>query len=176
MKNITSSMNVYRECVRSIWNVHFMNQKSEIIYDLKDNFDDICAMLFSALVLKNIGCELFEKAKAYQRTQKQLDCLIVTPISESGVPIMVNREIPPSGYWDYPVDMIKPGDVDMRFIDCFDFGQYQFREFEYLQVRIVDSKKNPDLVGRDALIKATHAQVFYSKKNLKMHEKAKSTA
>lgn len=167
-------MSLYRECVRNIWNLHFLNQKPELVYDLKEKFDDICALLFSSLVLSSLGCEFLEKAKAYQPIQQQLDCLIVTPISDSGVPVMVNRDVKPSGYWDYPVNTIKPGDVDMRFIDCFDFGQYQFREFEYFQVRIVGSTRTPDLVGRDALIKATHAKVLYSEKNLQKFKKSLS--
>lgn len=165
MKNITSSINNYRECVRHLWNIHFFYKlKEERIYDAKDEFDDICVSLFSSLVLKPIGCASLEKAKAYQRIQDPINCLFVTLVSESGLPIHVNRELPPSGYWDYYAGLIRPDDVDMRFIDCFDFGQYQFRDFEYYKVRIVASKMNAEFIGRDALIRASHAEIFYDSK------------
>lgn len=167
MKNITSSVNIYRECARNIWNNYFLNQLTdESMYDLKDEFDDICAMLFSSLVLNGIECDSFIKAKAYEKIQVPLDCLHVIPSSESGIPINVNRELCKSGYWDYPVSLIKPGDIDMRFIDCFDFGQYQFRDFEYYQVRIVNSTCYPDLIGRDALIKASYAEIYFSQEGI----------
>ena len=168
MKDITGSINNYRECVRNLWNTHFLYQvNEECIADAKDEFDDICSMLFSSLVLKPIGCSLVEKAKAYQKIQGPINCLRVTPVSESGLPIHVNRELPPSGYWDYPIGLIMPSDVDMRFIDCFDFGQYQFRDFEYYKVRIVASEIDTNLIGRDALIKAGHAKIYYDSEEQK---------
>ena len=72
-----------------------------------------------------------------------------------------NREKNTSPYWDHPIKIIKPGEMDLRFVDYFDFDVLQFREYRYCLVKIVASKINTDLVGRDALIECDHISIQF---------------
>jgi hypothetical protein len=76
-------------------------------------------------------------------------------MKENGkLPLSVNRDLPPSGYWDYPVDWISPEtEPDIRPICFFDFDILGWRLLEYYRVRIVRCDSCPEITGRDALIR-----------------------
>jgi hypothetical protein len=76
------------------------------------------------------------------------------------LPLLVNRDIPASGYWDYPVDWIPPEDeTEIRPISFFDFDLLGWRIFEYYRVRISAYPSRLQLVGRDALIRCDYVEV-----------------
>lgn len=160
---VTKLMNTYRECVRHLWNTYFLDLLSivENQWDVSDEFDEICTTLFSSLVLNPIGCTSHKKSQRYEGFPTPLSCLHVVPSAKDGVPIQIAREIQSFTYWDYPIDVIKPLEVDLRFIDFFDFDVLGYKEFEYYRVRIVDSSEYPDIIGRDALLKTRYATVFF---------------
>lgn len=164
MKDVTQILNEYRECVRNLWNTYFIKHipsEAEGAWDVFDEYDDICTMLFSSLVLRTLDRETYKKAQAYTRIPEPLFFLRVVPIIETGVPININRDKHSSGYWDYPISIIKSDEVDMRFIDFFDFDLLGFRDFQYCRVRIVGSNLNADLVGRDALLFCNHIKINF---------------
>lgn len=161
---ITHLMNRYRECVRHIWNLFFLELLTEEAqWDISDEFDEICVKLFSSLVLNPMGCLSLKKSSSYERSPIPLPCLSVVPSSELGsASIHINTEKEKaSGYWNYPFDTIKSTDVALCFIDCFDFDKLGYKNLEYYMVRIVDSSKNSDIIGRNALIRANCTQIFF---------------
>lgn len=159
MKEI-NTVNSYRECIRNLWNIHFMPSISiNEDWDAKDSFDQICTILFSVLVLDPLGLNFYKKAFSYEQHPKPINVLQVKPATAS-VPIMINREVKSVGYWDYPVKSISPDEAEMSFIDLFDFEQLGFRDFEFYRVRIVNSSTDKNLVGRDALIRCSNAKVL----------------
>lgn len=167
MEDITSQVNMYRECVRNLWNIYFVqaleaNKNQQ--WNIKDEFDEICSKLFSSIALSFAQYDLPEKSHSYERYPEPLLFLHVIPQSE--VHIHINREIKATGYWDHPGEMIKPKDIDLRFIDFFDFDVIGFRDFEYLRVRIVGSDTQ-DLVGRDALIRANYSKIYFKETEVK---------
>lgn len=162
MKDVTQILNVYRECVRNLWNTYFINQvKSEDAWDLFDEYDKICTVLFSSLVLYLLGRTTYKKAPSNVRLPEPLLFLRVVPIADTGVPINISREKESSTYWDYPVTVVKPNDAQMRFIDFFDFDLLGFRDFKYCRVKIVASDLNPDLVAHDALLLCDHVKIYF---------------
>lgn len=162
MNDITQTMNVYRECTRNLWNIYFIEnitQKNE--WDISDEFDDICTLLFSSLVLLPNNCTSYKKSHNYEKSPQPLSCLRVIPTLEEGVPIQINREIMRTGYWDFPINIVKPEDVDLRFIDFFDFDLLGFRDFRFCSVRIIGSAIYPDIIGRDALLDSNNVKIFF---------------
>jgi len=167
MKDVTQLLNGYRECVRNLWNIHFINRTSlTSAWDLFEEYDDICSKLLAALVLDHVDRHTYTKARAYALSPEPLLFFRVVPTPKTGVPINISREKNNSGYWDYPITLVKPGDADMRFIDLFDFDLLGFRDFQYCRVRIVGSKANPDLVGHDALLGCNHVRILFDAKIL----------
>ncbi len=162
MKDITQILNEYRECVRNLWNIYFIKHiSSESEWDVFDEYEDICIMLFSSLVLNLLNRETYKKAKTYVRASEPLLFLRVVPVEKSGISVNINREKNVSNYWDYPLSIIKSNEADMRFIDFFDFNLLGSRDFQYCRVRIVASNVNPDIVGHDALIDCNKIKVYF---------------
>jgi hypothetical protein len=89
--------------------------------------------------------------------------LRIVPAIEHGTPILINRDLPRSGYWDHPVSLVRPGDVELRLLRFFDFDQIGCRDFEYLEVVVHASSTYPEIVGRAALIEFNHAKILLSK-------------
>jgi hypothetical protein len=81
---------------------------------------------------------------------------------------MVNREAVTQGcpYWDHPVNRVNSDEVELRFIDFFDWDQAGFVDFQYYLVRVESSSKYPQIVGHRALVEVGYAKVFSESPNL----------
>jgi hypothetical protein len=77
---------------------------------------------------------------------------------------MINRSIPPTGYWDHPIQQIKAEGTDIRLISFFDWDEIGFRDMRYFRVRIVTCP-NKEIEGRDALIEADSCNVTFKKES-----------
>jgi hypothetical protein len=159
MDDVTPLMNAYRDCVRHLWNTYFQRDaESEQDWDLRDEFNAVAAQLFRALILWKVQREETEVQPDEQEPRAPLGFLhvVVEPRSE----IMINRQTA-SGYWDYPMTVVEREDLDLRFLQYFDWDVLGFRDFAYYRVRIVGSTKYPQVVGKDALVPAgRHVNVY----------------
>jgi hypothetical protein len=166
MKNIKPEMAAYREAMRHLWNSTFSKLDDSLRFGTcLDLFEQIDDLVFRALVCEPLGIELEARASF-----DPIVSLKVIPASTTDVPIMINRMVPASGYWDYPIKTITASDVDLVFIGFFDWDAYESKDMRYYRVRIVNSISEPDLVGRDALIETFYADVFVDNKTDKESE------
>ncbi len=150
MEDVTDVVNAYRECVRHLWNTHFWKDAEPgQNWDLRDGFDEVAAQLFRLLVLRKLGREEIEVPPDYWAEREPLPFLRVEV--DTRAEIMVNRGLA-TGYWDDPLRVVEKGELDLRFLQFFDWWLLGFREFSFYRVRIVGSGKHPHLVGKDALL------------------------
>lgn len=167
MKNITQLMNKYKECARNLWNVYFLNQLSlcdsfNDNWDICDEFDKICQLLFLSFVLGPIDRTHFNKSCSYESNPLPLRFINVVPKSESKVPIFINREIgAPTGYWDHSIRAIKKNELDLCFVDYYDFDKQGVRDFKYCHVVVDSSSLYPELIGYHALIECEYVEMFF---------------
>jgi hypothetical protein len=124
--DITPLMNTYRECSRNLWNAYFSLR--EFTWDLHEEYESIRKLLFEALVVYEL--DLYEECSEHDTVPPPV--LNVVPDATS-VPILINR---PSdggaGYWDQEKDMsIKEGEVQLAFLDYFDYSQYPVKDFHF---------------------------------------------
>lgn len=163
--DITPAINAYRECIRHLWNTYFLDQlsHSEAQWDISDEFDDICTLLFASLVMNPIGYTKQKKSPGYAKFPEPILCLQVVPTCALDSSLfLVNREnMKASGYWDHPITSIQPQDIDLRFIDFFDFDKLGYKECEYYLVRIADSFQCKNIIGRQALVKAHFVRILF---------------
>ena len=160
MRDITELVSRHRECSRHLWNTYYWPQaEAEEDWDLRDQFEDISARLFSSLVLWPLERESFQFRPANLLPYQEVPFIHVVP---KGMCIAhVNREIE-SGYWDHPISELKEGDVDMRFVHYFDWWVLGHREFEFIRVLIISSAEHPELNGRHALVKPLNVKVEFN--------------
>ncbi len=156
MINIGTEISAYREAVRHLWNSTFSALDESLRFGIcLELFEKIDDLIFKALVCEPFGIQLNARASF-----DPIINLKVIPISSTDVPVMINRSIPASGYWDDPVKIINASDVDLALIGFFDWDGYKVKDCAYYRVRIMDCKSQPNLIGRDALIEAFYANVF----------------
>lgn len=150
MRDVTPLMDSYRECARHLWNTYFQHDaEAPADWDLQGDFDFTVARLFRALVLAKVRHGDVEVLPDNCAPRTPMSFLHVTIAPRSA--ILVNRERA-GGYWDHPLTAIETGDLDLRFLQYFDWAVLGFRDFAYYRVRIVGSAKIPDVVGKDALV------------------------
>ena len=158
--NITERMNVFREASRHLWNVFFRQRASqETNWDLSDAFSEVQVALFKALV----KFDLDEKAETIPHSWDAKNEMMTSYHIKSAHPIvsaLINRDMPPSGYWDFPTKTIDMSKSDVRLISVFNWYLLGFRDNRYYRVRILSSSDSA-LNGRDALIEADHCEVEY---------------
>ena len=152
--DLTHSMGRFREAARHLWNSALLAQAT---WDVHGDFNEICATLFRAVIVRPVfGEGACEAAAAYGADP--FSWLKVVPTLEHGTPIKINRTDPPGAYWDHAISRVKPSDVDLWFVDFFDFDNLGFREFDYVAVVIAAYEGHADLAGRPALLEPRHVR------------------
>lgn len=121
-----------------------------------DAFGRIRPLLFDSLVVS----ELFYEEDA-EGEDIPPPVLKIVPMARSL--ILIQR---PSGdgngYWDQEKDMVVgPGDVELEFIDYFDFSQIPIMDFRFYRCRIIKFSSHVEYEGREALIEAVSGRVFH---------------
>lgn len=153
---ITDRVHCFREAARHLWNA-YLREGSE--WETHENFQKICELLFEEIVVCKIDAE-FELNNIYGYQGEYAPEYQVFVDHQGKLPLMVNRDLKASGYWDFPLEWIPPEiPNDMRLIEFFDFDQLGWRTFEFYRVRILKCESHPEIEQRDALIKCHHADV-----------------
>jgi hypothetical protein len=169
MQDATGRLNSYRECIRHLWNAYFLSELKTCSnkWDLRDEFDNVAAKLFAALVIEPLGASGAANSGQFVAGSRELSKAgfpwlhVVPRTTPAGVPIMINRDEEKSdGYWDHPVRQVFPADVTLSFVSWYDFDELAFRDFRYYRVRIASAARD-DIVGRAALIECEHTSVFF---------------
>jgi len=157
MKDISSVFDHYRASARAIWNTAFWPDPDFRNWDSIDQFHEIEKLLFQELVLAKVGrewplCDLFENAIPFFQ---------IVPSVVHGTPIMIQNPRPGAltGYWDDPVNLIKPREAELLFIEYFDWDELDYIDLRYYRIKIACFDAHPELVGREALIERQHATV-----------------
>ena len=159
--DITPSVANFREAARHLWNAHYrQNLSDREPWDLRDSFDEVIIRLFASLVLEPLAIDGTGLSPSSAGEPTAVTGVIVRPSPEVGVPIMINRDRPRSGYWDHPKQRIAGDEAELLFARFFDFDQLTYRDFRYLEVFIASSDREPDIVGRWALLDFEYARVF----------------
>lgn len=147
----------YRVSARAIWNTAFWPDPDFRDWDSIDQFHEIERLLFRELVLAKLDKEwplqgIFRDAIPFFR---------VVPTSSHGMPIMIQKPRPgaPTGYWDDPVETVKPEEAKLVFIAYFDWNDMDYIDLRYYRVKITSFDAHPELVGREALIERQHAAI-----------------
>jgi hypothetical protein len=163
MRDITDLMNRYREASRHLWNDCFLD--GDVDFDRVAQFDKVRLLLFQELVLESLG-DIADDVIS----RLTLDHFILEPVepidfirvvpSTISVPIMLNRGVPQTAYWDAEPQQVGQHDAEFAYVDSFDWDVRGFREFHYYRVRVIRFAGHPDTEGRAALLSVSDCRVF----------------
>ncbi len=155
MKDISSVFDHYRVSARTIWNTAFWPDPNFRNWDSIEKFDEMQRILFRELVLGKVARDwplqgIFQTAIPFFRVVPSRD-----------VPIMIQnpRSERETGYWDHPVNRIKPGEAELLFLAYFDWNRLDYVDLRYYRAKIARFDAHSELVGREALIDREYATV-----------------
>lgn len=152
---ITEDIHRFREAARHLWNTYL---RLDADWDTVDAFEEVCRLLFEEQVVSRLNLDV--PAIPINTDNSDLKEYRIFKVGNGKLPLLVNRDIPATGYWDYPIEWIPPEDEnEIRPISFFDFDLLGWRMFEYYRVRISAYPSRPRLVGRDALIRCDYVEI-----------------
>jgi hypothetical protein len=153
--DITEKVFKFREAARNLWNI-YLREGSD--WDTVDVFNGICSELFQEIVLRSFSNSI--KAIELEATSVPLQSYSILAGGVSRLPLLANREIPATGYWDHPIEWISSdADLEIKPICFFDFDSTGWRDLEYLRVKIISCPSMPELEGREALIECRYLKI-----------------
>lgn len=154
----------YRDVARNLWNTAFYPMLSADLpnderneWDVRDQFEDVAAELFSMLVLAPAGAGVLKITPSYWADGEPLLRLKVIPHEETELLV---AEAEGNSFRTYDRSITRPRDaqLDLRFRAFFDYWALGVRDLEYCHVVVVACADKPELVGRNVLIQATGAK------------------
>lgn len=188
--DVTDCLSAYREAARHLWNTLFAG--SDLTdWDTVDEFAEIDHRLFEAVVTPRVaalgGSVSYGDEPESQRivpavASRSLRCgcalpslggsLRVVPSIAHGTPIMIEnpREGDATGYWDHPIGTVRPEDVELKYLEFFDWDRLGTREYRDYMVEILRFAGHPELERRRALLEVAHARVTVLKERASVTE------
>jgi hypothetical protein len=156
VNDVTEILNSYRDCARALWNGYL---RPSADFDRVDAFAGICELLFAELVLRRLQ----KTDQTRKSSSEPYSFLHVVPTADL-VPIMIHRprSTDQNRYWDDSVDQVPQSSTSLLYIDYFDWDQMGYIDFEYYRVKIARFDTQPQVVGREALVKVHHAKILVS--------------
>jgi hypothetical protein len=152
---LTAQVHEFREAVRHLWNAYM---RLDATWDTVDEFGKVSNLIFTECVVARAG--VAGRPIAMDNGREVLTEYRVFADNNGRLPLLANRDLPASGYWDHPVGWIPPEQHHTIHPICFfDFDVRGWRSIQYYRVRIVASSSHPELNGRDALIDCRHAEL-----------------
>ena len=158
--NIDEQMNKFRIASRELFNNFFRiddpykSDRQQLAWLNVERFEEVQAMLFQELVTEPLSID----AVRYGLLQKNI---WVVSRDNCDTPVMINRDMDkPSGYWDYPLKIVK-GEFRLLFSSFFDWeDQLDYRDNRYICALVDHSAAHPDIVGRYALIEWHYVKII----------------
>ena len=155
--NITQALNLYREMSRHLWNTYLIHEADD---DTIDTFSEICKLLFEEQILNKLGIDApfipMDKGKS------TIEEFVLFASHSGKLPLHVNRDIPASGYWDYPVHWIPPEENPRIHPICFfDFDTFNWRNIEFYRAMVEDCPSHPEINGREVLIPCDKVEIKF---------------
>jgi hypothetical protein len=155
MNDVSSIFDRYRVSPRAIWNTAFWPGAEFRNWDSLEQFDEIQKLLFGELVLAKVEKEW----PLHELFRNPIPFFHVTPRGHEPILIQNPRSETATGYWDHPLNNIRPGEAVLHFIAYFDWNRMDYVDFRYFRVKIAEFETQPELAGREALIDREHAAV-----------------
>lgn len=145
MRNVTDLMNKYRECSRHLWNTYIRAEKTN--FQIESAYENVKKVLFEVIVRLPAG-------------MKSEALLFVVPMPS--LPVLIRRPSADGNYyWDQEPDLrAGDNDIDLAFIDYYDFFQEPVKDFRFYRCTILKFPRYPRYEGREALVDIAHADVF----------------
>ncbi len=162
MVDITQNIFQYLEAKRHLWNIYFIN-KVNSLRDCSplDEYEEIDRLLFSALVLKELGRSLPDGLVFGRDIIPFLKIMPAHGIDRFNL-MITDPRINSYVKWNEPVEITISNDIEFIFIELFEWDRYNFVSYPYYLAKITKCDEHPDFKQQNCLIETCKSRVFYS--------------
>lgn len=161
---LTEAFQHYRLCLRDIWNRYFWSDSALRHADSADWFSKLKPILFEALVVEKLAksapsCDWDSIEAASLRFE-------VVPNNVSGAvssALLIVLDSKPTGekHWEAN-ERVEVPSVRLRYLDFFDWNGFTtYVDVRYILVRIEDSVKYPQWVGKEGLVDVADCDIYW---------------
>jgi len=144
MSDITEITNKYRETARHLWNSVF-----QFLDDGKKGFVGVEEALFISLVL-NQAEPYIDKDEIEAEYVSSIE--VLPEFGPKGTTVMYAFQSGNS--WNWKEIQLSNRLIKLKLIHFFDWKEYEYREFQYARVRVIECTEHADIVGSDMLVEA----------------------
>jgi len=160
MQDISVKLLTYLEAKRHLWNVYFADKAIDLkACSALDDYEEIDKLLFSALVLREIGKDMDTDFIFGQDSFPYLKIIPREGIDQ--IEIMTCSIENDRKIWSNPWMLNIAHDCQFDFIEYFEWYRYGFVSYPYYLVKITKCDTHPELLNAEALIEISNAKVFF---------------
>lgn len=149
--DVSDLLQRYRLVLRSIWNEFFWLDPGLRVWDSVDRFEALKPQLFQSLIVDSIA----ERGCCQAGESESFDLLVVPAIPSTAGPkvafLKVLESTTGGDVWSNET-RVTDGELEMKFIDFFDWALLSCRDLRFIRVRIMNWTGKPEYVGRDGLV------------------------
>lgn len=153
-KDITDVCNEYRDCLSYLWNTFFRHDDKGA-----DLFQNLEEMLFAALV-RNRGVWLTPDYVLRGQLGYLPDLRIRPKLTADTLSILWLPD-PSLHYRRWEKTNLTADTIDIRFKDYFDWDNWGYRTWEYIEGWVVGAPDQPELEHKAVLIEARQADIIH---------------
>jgi hypothetical protein len=159
MTYATELIQMYRQALHQLWNMHFWAPEPFRDYASVKQFDRVKLPLFLSLVVDRLGSDLEEPTQLFGEAFHVVPP--VTPRTQRTIPSLMFENPDFKGTWKIVNGPFGPGDINLSLLDFFDWNQVGWRDFRYYLVRIHECRADQSLVGCRGLVEVEHVDVLW---------------
>ena len=158
MTYATELVNLYRQALHQLWNMHFWAPEPYRDIASVRQFDRVKLPLFLALVVDRLGSDLADPERIFGDAFK-----VVPPVSKpyGSIPSLLIESPEKSGIWKTMQGPFKADDVNLSLLDFFDWQQLGWRDFRYFLVHVKALPAHPSLIGCCGLVEVGDVDVLW---------------
>ena len=150
--NVTELFQEYRLILRDVWNRYFWSDHDLRSWDMVDHFNMIKGKFFESLLMYKVLVKISSEQQSSAR-------FIVVPsvpgpngAKGCSIRIAETNNRTTTSRWDQEPAWIAASEMELEFVDFYDWNTFSYINLQLYLVRIAESWKYPDLIGREALV------------------------
>jgi hypothetical protein len=159
--NVTEIFQRYRQCLRDIWNVYFWRDPDRRNWNSVSVFERLKPCIFHTLVFESLAdrcaCEPSHVAGRFEIVPNMPD----SEGARLATHVIVTKKEREGRSWKEELVTLKASEVTLDFVDVFDWTMMGYVDFRYYVAKIVRLENRSDLVGFEALIEVSQAEVIW---------------
>ena len=158
MTYATELVQLYRQALHHLWNMHFWAPSQFRDYVSVKQFNRVKLPLFLSLVVDRLGSDLEDPQQIFGDAFK-----VVPPLApaDGSIPSLMIEDPQAKGVWRTVNGPFRTRDLKLCLLDFFDWQEEDWRDFRYFLVRVDAMELDSSWVGCNGLVEVGYVDVLW---------------